>query len=230
LYHINPITAAALFPRLALHNRLGRIYLTKPGLALHNRKCRIYLTKPRLALPNRIRRIYLIKRCHLRQIPSAKTAKGPSRHLRAYQSTVTSARKGKGKQSGNGAHTQGVRKGKERRELAIDILEMRILGWTISFILDQVLPQLKLRSLREVTRWQPPTDLENRDSDSAQEPRSPEPVDPDLTCLPYSSKTQYHPCEAGRSYGTYQQKYEFDSYPSWGTRGMGGQIIKLDLL
>lgn len=85
--------------------------------------------------------------------------------------------------------------------LAIGILEMTVLGWTVSFILDQVLPRFKLTSLREVTGWQPPTILESRDSDSAQELRSPEPEDPDLTCLPDPSKTQYHPCEAGRSYG-----------------------------
>ena len=95
-----------------------------------------------------------------------------------------------------------VRKAKERGVLAIGIPEMKILGWTVSFILDQVLPQFKLTSLREVTGWQPPTDFESRDSDSAQEPRSPELEDPDLTCLPHPSKTQYHPCEAGRSSGT----------------------------
>ena len=86
--------------------------------------------------------------------------------------------------------------------LAIDIPEMKILGWTISFILDQVLPRFKLTSLREVTGWQPPTDFESRDSDSAQEPRSLAAEDPDLTCLPDPRKTQYDPCEAGRSYGT----------------------------
>jgi len=32
--------------------------------------------------------------------------------------------------------------------------------------------------------------------------RSPEPEDPDLTCLPEPSKTQYQQCEAGISYGT----------------------------
>jgi len=50
------------------------------------------------------------------------------------------------------------------------IPEMTILGWTVSLILDEVLPQLKLTSLRELTGWQPPTDLENGDLDSAQEP------------------------------------------------------------
>jgi hypothetical protein len=53
-----------------------------------------------------------------------------------------------------------------------------------------------------VSGWQPPADLESADSDSLQEPRSPEPEDPDLTCLPDPSKTQYYQSEAGRSYGT----------------------------
>ena len=86
--------------------------------------------------------------------------------------------------------------------LAIGIQEMTILVWTVSLILDQVLPRFELTSLREVTRWQPSTDLESRDSDSTQEPRGPEPENPDLTCLPNPCKTQYHLCEADRSYGT----------------------------
>ena len=37
---------------------------------------------------------------------------------------------------------------KDRGVLAIAILEMTIIGWTVSFILDHVLPQPKLTSLR----------------------------------------------------------------------------------
>ena len=77
-----------------------------------------------------------------------------------------------------------------------------MLGWTLSFILDQVLPRFKLTSLREVSGWQPPTDFESRDKDSAQKPRSPLSEYPDRTCLAHPSKTQDHPCEAGRSYST----------------------------
>lgn len=50
---------------------------------------------------------------------------------------------------------------KEREVLAIGIPEMTILGWTISLILDQVLPGFKLTSLRKVTGWQRPTDLKS---------------------------------------------------------------------
>ena len=81
-----------------------------------------------------------------------------------------------------------VRIVKEREVLAIGIPEIKIFVWTVSFILDQVLSWFKLTTLREVTGWQPPRDFESRDSDSAQELRSPEPEDPDLTCLSDPSK------------------------------------------
>ena len=85
--------------------------------------------------------------------------------------------------------------------LAIGILEMTVLGCRVCFILNQVLSQFKLTAFREVTGWQLPKILESKNSDSAQEPRSPKPEDPDLTCLPNPSKTQYHLCKVGRSDG-----------------------------
>ena len=126
---------------------------------------------------------------------------GPSRHVGVYQSTVTNAQEGRHGQSRTRGRTEMVHKAQERGAPAIGILKMTVLRWTVSFILDQVLPRFKLTSLREVTGWQPPTILESRDFNSTQEPRSLETEDLELACPPNPSKTQYHPCEAGRSYG-----------------------------
>ena len=87
---------------------------------------------------------------------------------------------------------------KERRVLAIGSPKRTILGWTVSF-LNQSTPARTKIIEGKVSGWQ--LDLENRGTDSIREPRSPEPEDTDLTCLPDPNKTRYHPREAGRSYG-----------------------------
>jgi len=82
------------------------------------------------------------------QILPAQTPEGPSRHVRAYQFTVTCAQKGRRRQGRKRGCTQAVCRAKERGLRAIGILEMTNLGSTVSFILDLVLPRPKLTSLR----------------------------------------------------------------------------------
>ena len=103
---------------------------------------------------------------------------------------------------------------KERRVLAIGSPKRTILGWTVSFLHQSNPARTKIIE-EKVSGWQPYADLENRGTDSIREPRSPEPEDTDLTCLPDPNKIWYHSREAGRSYGTVDRIYRKYLDPEW---------------